>query len=57
MKNKNNIGKHLELKDLSVAKDLTEKLILDGTKIHWYQERLAAWKNGEGSSPNHLNFI
>lgn len=33
-----------------VAVDLT-KLILDGTKIHWHQDRIAAWERGERFAP------
>lgn len=33
-----------------VAVDLT-KLILDGTKIQWHQERIAAWERGERIAP------
>lgn len=31
--------------------DTSEKLILDGTKIMWHQERLEAWKKGERFAP------
>lgn len=34
----------------TVAQDLT-KLILDGTKIQWHQDRIAAWKRGERFAP------
>lgn len=36
---------------LSVAEDLTEKLILDGTKIAWHKERIEAWERGERIAP------
>ncbi|HIE01168.1 MAG TPA: radical SAM protein [Thiotrichaceae bacterium] len=32
-------------------KEHTEKLILDGTKIGWHQERIEAWKRGEKIAP------
>jgi MoaA/NifB/PqqE/SkfB family radical SAM enzyme len=31
--------------------DFTDKLILDGTKIGWYPERIAAWERGEKIAP------
>src|SRR5271163_1173380 len=31
--------------------ELTEKLILDGTKIGWHQERIRAWERGERIAP------
>lgn len=31
--------------------DVSEELILDGTKIMWHQERLEAWKRGERFAP------
>lgn len=34
-----------------VAVDLTEKLILDGTKIQWHEERIQAWERGEKIAP------
>ena len=49
MQDKN--GKHFEIAEISAAKDITEKLILDGTKIQWHQDRLAAWENGERFAP------
>ena len=35
---------------MSVAEDHTQ-LILDGTKIQWHQERIAAWERGERFAP------
>lgn len=35
----------------SLAADFTEKLILDGTKIQWHQERIDAWERGEKIAP------
>jgi MoaA/NifB/PqqE/SkfB family radical SAM enzyme len=32
-------------------KDFTEKLILDGTKIGWHQDRIKAWERGERIAP------
>jgi len=31
--------------------DFTEKLILDGTKIGWHQDRIQAWERGERIAP------
>ena len=38
-------------KDLSVASDHTERLILDGTKIGWHLDRVRAWERGERFAP------
>ncbi|MBI4509584.1 MAG: radical SAM protein [Deltaproteobacteria bacterium] len=35
----------------SVAGELTEKLILDGTKIGWHEDRVRAWERGERVAP------
>lgn len=35
----------------SLAVDLTERLILDGTKISWHQDKVKAWERGEKISP------
>lgn len=35
----------------SLAADFTEKLILDGTKIQWHQDRVDAWMRGERIAP------
>lgn len=35
----------------SLAADFTEKLILDGTKINWHQDKIDAWERGEKISP------
>jgi MoaA/NifB/PqqE/SkfB family radical SAM enzyme len=51
MNKKNMSGKHFKISELSAAADLTEKLILDGTKIHWHQDRLDSWKKGERIAP------
>lgn len=32
-------------------KEFTEKLILDGTKIGWHQDRIRSWENGERFAP------
>lgn len=37
------------MSDLAV--DFTERLILDGTKIQWYQNRIEAWDHGEKIAP------
>lgn len=34
-----------------LATDFTERLILDGTKVGWHQDRIEAWKRGERFSP------
>lgn len=34
-----------------VATELHNKLILDGTKIAWHQDRIAAWQRGERFAP------
>lgn len=31
--------------------DLMERLVLDGTKVGWYPERIAAWRSGERVAP------
>ena len=31
--------------------ELVENLILDGTKVGWYPERIAAWERGERIAP------
>src|SRR5262245_48363669 len=31
--------------------ELVENLILDGTKVGWYPERIAAWQRGEKIAP------
>lgn len=35
----------------SVAQDLTQKLILDASKIQWHIERVQAWERGEKIAP------
>lgn len=35
----------------SLATDLTERLMLDGTKIGWHKERVDAWLRGEKIAP------
>lgn len=35
----------------SLPVDFTEKLILDGTKVGWHQDRVAAWMRGERIAP------
>lgn len=35
----------------SLAVDFTEKLILDGTKIAWHQDKIEAWERGEKIAP------
>lgn len=35
----------------SLSVDFTEKLILDGTKIGWHQDRVEAWVRGEKIAP------
>lgn len=34
-----------------LANDFTDRLILDGTKIGWYKERIDAWERGERIAP------
>lgn len=34
-----------------LAVDFTEKLILDGHKMHWHQDRVQAWERGEKIAP------
>lgn len=34
-----------------LAKDFTEKLILDDTKIHWHKDRIEQWLRGERIAP------
>ena len=34
-----------------MAMDDHTDLILDGTKIHWHKERIAAWQRGERIAP------
>ena len=34
-----------------MSDDLAEKLILDGTKVGWYPDRIAAWRRGERIAP------
>src|SRR6266705_3141704 len=34
-----------------MAVELTETLILDGTKIGWHQDRVRAWERGERIAP------
>ena len=36
---------------VSVAREHTEQLILDGTKIGWHLERVKAWERGELIAP------
>lgn len=47
--------KPLELKppaiEQSLAKEFTEKLILDDTKIGWHKDRIDAWMRGERIAP------
>ena len=40
-----------ELVDHIVEKPSTYDLQLDGTKIGWYPERIAAWQRGEKIAP------
>ena len=35
----------------SVADELTERLVLDGTKVGWYPERIKAWERGARIAP------
>lgn len=37
--------------ETSLAVDLTERLILDGTKVQWHQDRIEAWMRGERIAP------
>lgn len=36
---------------MSIATELTQQLILDGTKIQWHLDRVQAWERGEHISP------
>jgi MoaA/NifB/PqqE/SkfB family radical SAM enzyme len=48
----NPIQKHNELvKNDSPSQELTERLLLDGTKIGWHKERVDAWLRGEKIAP------
>ena len=44
MYNVNEMVKHLN-------EELTKTLILDGTKIQWYSDRVKKWENGEKIAP------
>ena len=35
----------------AVLDGFVEKLILDGTKVGWYPDRIAAWQRGEHIAP------
>lgn len=37
--------------DLRTGADITEQLILDGTKIEWHLDRVRAWERGERIAP------
>src|SRR2546426_380519 len=39
------------LNDLRTGQDITDRLILDGTKIGWHLERVRAWECGERIAP------
>lgn len=39
----------------SAMPELAEQLILDGTKVGWYPERIAAWQRGERIAPAHCD--
>lgn len=43
-------GRHTSHSEASPAQDL-QQLILDGTKIQWHTDRLAAWERGEHIAP------
>jgi len=42
---------HIPHEVSSPAKDLTDQLILDGTKIQWHKDRIDAWERGEKIAP------
>ena len=42
--------KHRSHEQMSVANEHT-KLVLDGTKVAWHQDRIAAWERGERFAP------
>jgi MoaA/NifB/PqqE/SkfB family radical SAM enzyme len=44
------MSKHTPHEKLSTAEDHTQ-LILDGTKVHWHQDRIKAWERGEKFGP------
>ena len=44
-------GKHFSHGEISAARDLTNELILDSTKIAWHSERIRAWERGERIAP------
>jgi MoaA/NifB/PqqE/SkfB family radical SAM enzyme len=39
-----------------LAQDFTKKLIIDGTKIGWYRERVEAWARGERIAPITIDY-
>ncbi len=43
--------RHTSHEEASAAKDLTTRLILDGTKIGWHLDRVGAWEKGERIAP------
>ena len=38
------------------AQDFTKQLIIDGTKVGWYQDRVLAWKRGEKIAPITIDY-
>jgi MoaA/NifB/PqqE/SkfB family radical SAM enzyme len=44
-------AQHVPHRTVSPAIEQTERLILDGTKIGWHQDRIEAWERGERIAP------
>lgn len=42
---------HVAHESLSPARDLTERLVLDGTKLAWHMDRVRAWERRERFAP------
>ena len=43
--------KHTPHESVSVASDVTERLLLDHSKLAWHTDRVAAWERGEKIAP------
>lgn len=42
---------HIPHNTMSVAEEVAERLILDGTKLAWHEDRVRAWERGERIAP------
>lgn len=42
---------HIPHENISAANELTERLMLDGTKLAWHMDRVRAWERGERFAP------